>query len=255
MGAFDAIQKPLPPAELKQTVDALREAVAAATATVSTSDGAVEVTAGPGNAIVGLGFGRAAYRYSPERLGALVVETARHASAEATGTMTETIRTVRRGRSELPDLLGGALPEMPDPERPKLDDVPADGAVDDEGRRTDEVLRRVSEESRRQLQGYAQLRAELTGLTATARSDDGGVAAQVRAGGELMSVHIDTDQYQHDPATLAGIVHTTVMTATARAAMLMAERVQQLTGPRLDVRSLVAKYQEKPAEPDDQHRS
>jgi DNA-binding protein YbaB len=253
MGAFDAAQKPLPPAELKQTVDALREAVAAATATVSTSDGAVEVTAGPGNAIVGLGFGRAAYRYSPERLGALVVETARHASAEATGTMTETIRTVRRGRAELPDLLGRG-PEMPDSERSRLDDVPADGAADDDGRRTDEVLRRVSEEPRRQLQGYPQLRAELTGLTATARSDDGGVAAQVRAGGELMSVHIGTDQYQHDPATLAGIVHTTVMTATARAAMLMAERVQQLTGPRHDTRSIVAEHQDKPADPDDRHR-
>ncbi|GIF53308.1 YbaB/EbfC DNA-binding family protein [Asanoa ferruginea] len=253
MGAFDATPKPLPPAELKETVDALREAVAAATATVSTSDGAVEVTAGPGNAIVGLGFGRAAYRYTPERLGALVVETARHASAEATGTMTETIRTSRRSRAELPDPLGrGGLPGS---ERSKLDHVPSNGAVDSDGRRTDEVLRRVGEESPRQPQGYAQLRAELTGLTATARSDDGGVAAQVRAGGELMSVHIGTDQYQHDPATLAGIVHTTVMTATARAAMLMAERVQQLTGQRPGTRSRTVRHQDRPAEPDDQHPS
>jgi DNA-binding protein YbaB len=115
------------------------------------------------------------------------------------------------------------------------------------------VLRRVSEESQRQLAGYAELRAELIDLTATARSADGGVSARVRAGGELMAVDIATRAFQHDPATLADIVHTTVMTATARAAMLMAERVQQLTGPRLDIRSLVEKYQAAPA--DDEQRS
>jgi DNA-binding protein YbaB len=247
---MSAIPKPLPPAELKETVDALRQAVAAATATVATPDGAVEVTAGPGNAIMGLGFGRAAYRYSPERLGALVVETARHAAAEATGTITETVRTVSRNRPDLPDMLGGALPEMRRPEPPKLTD--ADGPADDEGRRADETLRRLGEESHKQLQGYATLRAELAELTATAHSDDGGVSARVRAGGELMAVHIATEQLRHDPATLAGIVHTTVMAANARAAALMAERVQQLTGPHLDIRSLVERYQ---TDENDEHRS
>ncbi|WP_203703014.1 YbaB/EbfC family nucleoid-associated protein [Asanoa iriomotensis] len=233
----------MPQAELNQTVDALRQAVLAATATVSTPDGAVEVTAGPGNAIVGLGFGRAAYRYSPERLGTLVVDTARQATAEATGTMTEAVDTIGRGRTELPGLLGGALPEVPAPDPPNLDDLPDDGAVDAEGRRTGELLRRLSEESQQQLRGYAQLRAELAELSATARTADGGIAAQVRAGGELMAVHIGTDQFRHDPATLAGLVHSAVMTATAQAAMLMADRVQRLTGPRLDVRSLIEAYQ------------
>ncbi len=69
-----------------------------------------------------------------------------------------------------------------------------------------------------------------------------------------MAVEIDTRAFQHDPATLANIVHTTVMTATARAAMLMADRVQQLTGPRLDIRSLVEKYQTAPVD-DDEKRS
>ncbi|MEV4532989.1 YbaB/EbfC family nucleoid-associated protein [Asanoa sp. NPDC049518] len=350
MSAFDAMPKPMPPAELKDAVDALRQAVTASTATVSTPDGAVEVTAGPGNAIVGLGFGRAAYRYSPERLGALVVDTAREATAQATGSITEAVRTVRQGRHsangrnhdgpgqsgqgdhgqygqgghgrsdhghsgldhrrsgegghgrqdqshhghsgyvqsghtpgdrwrdgdsgdgdhrgpslhrrrgrsdlsgppDLPGLLGGTLPEVPQLDRPTFDDMPSDGPADDDARRADQVLRRVSEESQRQLAGYAQLRAELADLTATARSADGGVSAQVRAGGELMAVHIGNNQFQHNPATLAGIVHTTVMTATARAAMLMAERVQQLAGPRLDIRSLVESYQN----PDDNpHRS
>ncbi|SNT66133.1 YbaB/EbfC DNA-binding family protein [Asanoa hainanensis] len=344
MSAFDAIPKPMPPAELKDAVDALRQAVTAATATVSTPDGAVEVTAGPGNSIVGLGFGRAAYRYSPERLGALVVDTAREATAQATGSMAEAVRTVRHGRAELPGLLGGTLPEVPTFDPPNFDDVPGDGPrngtgtapgnawgnglgdgprdetaggpgngpanawgngldnalgnargdgpsngpgnawgnaageargdspstargngqdnarrngagkrpADGEFQHADQVLRRVSEDSQRQLAGYAELRTELADLTATARSADGGVSAQVRAGGELLAVHISNGQLRHDPATLAGIVHTTVMTASARAAMLMAERVQQLTGPRLDIRSLVESYQ---TPDDDPHRS
>ncbi|SDZ35339.1 YbaB/EbfC DNA-binding family protein [Asanoa ishikariensis] len=260
MSAFDAIPKPMPAAELKDAVDALRQAVTAATATVSTPDGAVEVTAGPGNSIVGLGFGRAAYRYRPERLGTLVVDTAREATTQATGSMTEAVRTARHRRRELtdlpdlPDLLGGTLPEVPRPDPIKFDDGPSDGPADDDAQRADQVLRRVSEESQRQLAGYAQLRAELADLTATARSADGGVSAQVRAGGELLAVHIGSGQLQHDPATLASIVHTTVMTATARAAMLMADRVQQLTGPRLDIRSLVESYQT-PNPDDDPHRS
>ncbi|WP_203710969.1 YbaB/EbfC family nucleoid-associated protein [Asanoa siamensis] len=234
----------MPQSELRDTVDALRQAVAAATATVSTPDGAVEVTAGPGNAIVGLGFGRAAYRYSPERLGALVVDTARQATAEATGTMTEAFDTVGRGRTELPGLLGGTLPEVPGTEQPDLDDLPEeDGPFDSEGRRAGEVLRRLSAESAQQLAGYAELRADLAAMKASARSDDGGVAAEVRPGGELLAIHIGTDQFRHDPATLAGIVHNTVMAATARAAMLMAERVQRLAGPRLDIRTLVEEQQ------------
>ncbi|MDG4824427.1 YbaB/EbfC family nucleoid-associated protein [Asanoa sp. WMMD1127] len=255
MSAFDAIPQPMPPAELKETVDALRHAVTAATATVSTPDGAVEVTAGPGNAIVGLGFGRAAYRYSPERLGVLVVETVRQATVEAIGAVTETVRSVGRGRTELPGMLGGELPEVPRPAPPRHDDLGADGPVDGEGQQADEVLRRLSDESRRQLAGYAKLRAALAELTATARSADGGVKAQVRAGGELLAVHIGADQFRHEPATLAGIVHTTVMTATAQAAMLMADRVQRLTGPRLDIRSLVESYENPPPNPDDERRS
>jgi DNA-binding protein YbaB len=148
-----------------------------------------------------------------------------------------------RGRAELPGLLGGALPEVPAPEPADLDDLPDDGPADGAGRRATEVLRRVSQESQEQLRGYARLRAELTDLTATARSADGGVSAEVRAGGELLSIHIGTEQLRHDPATLAGIVHATVMTATAQAALLMADRVQRLTGPRLDVRSLIETYQ------------
>ncbi|MEV0714249.1 YbaB/EbfC family nucleoid-associated protein [Asanoa sp. NPDC050611] len=305
----------MPAGDLRDTVEALRQAVTAATATVSTADGAVEVTAGPGNAIVGLGFGRAAYRYSPERLGALVVDTARQATAEATGTITEAIGKIGQGdghphdqgaghahrhdhgaghahdhglgrgygerhahdnrqgegqdrrhgeghdrrhgeghhqphdngygknRPELPGLLGGVLPEVPAPEQPTLDDLPEDGPPDPEAHRANELLRRLRDESQEQLRGYARLRDELADLTATARSADGGITARVRAGGELLAVHIGTDQLQHDPATLAGIVHTTVMTATAQAAMLMADRVQQLTGPRLDVRSLIETYQ------------
>ena len=243
MGAFDTIRTPLSADELKETAEALRLAVSAATATVVSPDGAVEVTAGPGNAIVALGFSRAAYRLRPERLGALVVETVRHATAEATATIADSVDALGRGRVELPGLLGGALPALPPPEPPALTDPL------DEANAADATLRRLDDEARQQLKGYAELRAALAELTATARSDDGCVAVTVRAGGELLAVHIGDDALRHDPATLAGIVHATVMTATARAAVAMAERVQQLTGPHLDVRSMVAKYQ--PDKPDD----
>lgn len=251
MSAFEAIPKPMPADELKEAAEALRAAVSTATATVSTPDGAVEVTAGPGNAIVGLGFGRAAYRYSPERLGILVVDTVREATARATATIAESARTATRGRLDLAGMLGGALPDV---RPPAADDAPEPPEAD--GGPAGETLRRLTRDAQEQLRGYAELRTTLATLSATARSDDGGVAAEVRAGGELLALHIAADQFRHEPAALAAIVHSTVMTASARAAMLMAERVQELTGPRIDVRGLVERYQSDGADEaaDDQRR-
>lgn len=222
------------------TAAELRVAVGETTATVESPDGAVVVTAGPRNALLDLTLTRRIRHQDSRVLGALLVATVRAATERADELLTERTRELVPGRVDLPDPLASALPEPPPP-------PPADDAADEE---VDPLLRRLRDEARRQLDVWTTTRADLAGLTATAHATQGGVVAEVGATGELRRVELADAAPRLDPTQLAALVLDTVRRATADAAALLAERVQRVAGPRLDLVSMVATY--RPSETDDE---
>ncbi|MGC4746520.1 YbaB/EbfC family nucleoid-associated protein [Micromonospora sp. DT201] len=214
------------------TAAELRVAVGEATATVGSADGAVVVTAGPRNALLDLTLTRRIRHHDSRALGALLVATVRAATEQADELLAERARELVPGRVDLPDLLASALPEAPPP--------PVDDTADEE---IDPLVRRLRDEARRQLDAWTTTRADLADLTATAHAIQGRVVAEVGATGELRRIELADAAPRLDPTQLAALVLDTVRRATADAAALLAERVQRIAGPRLDLVSMVATYQ------------
>ncbi|MEO3776594.1 YbaB/EbfC family nucleoid-associated protein [Micromonospora sp. B11E3] len=242
--------QPLAPAQLRSAAADLRAVIQESVVTVTSPEHAVTVTVGPGNAVMELLLSQRAFRYDGDTLGAVIVETIREAGRQVDEALAERARELTRGRVDVAGLLGGVLPEPPAARTGGVPGASSGGTADDPGSEpltaleaeTEEKVRRLAEEADRQVAAYAEAQAELREITATAVSPYGGIAATVAAGGVLQGIQIDDEMLGHGANTLGALVLSTIQQATAQAAMLVAERVQRLTGPRLDIQEMVASY-------------
>jgi DNA-binding protein YbaB len=104
--------------ELRAKAEEVQERIKAATATVSSPDGAATVTVGPGGALMNLVFGERAYRRPPPALAALVLsligKAQRQVSAQVSGAFAEMVGE----NSSAMDVLNEFLPADADAEDP-----------------------------------------------------------------------------------------------------------------------------------------
>ena len=160
------------------------------------------------------------------------MSTIREATRLASQQLAERARTLTP--VDIAGTLAGALPDPVAAEFPTVDD-------DDEAPEMAARLRGIIDDARHQLVEYGSVRAELAALRVSATRD--GIKVTVRAGGGVDSVGIDDTELRRGPSVLGGLIVATIQTATAEAARQMAQLVQRITGPRLDIETMVASYQ------------
>ncbi|MEU3646130.1 YbaB/EbfC family nucleoid-associated protein [Lentzea sp. NPDC034063] len=97
-------------ADLKQKSENLSENVAAASATVTSKDGAVTVTVGPNGGLQNLQLGHRAVELGGPRLTALILETARKAQKQAATQVLELFKPLGEG-TEAYQMASDAIPD------------------------------------------------------------------------------------------------------------------------------------------------
>ncbi|WP_439659015.1 YbaB/EbfC family nucleoid-associated protein [Lentzea sp. HUAS TT2] len=102
-------------ADLKQKSENLTENVAAASATVTSKDGAVTVTVGPNGGLQNLQLGHRAVELGGPRLTALILETARKAQKQAAEHVLELFKPLGEG-TEAYQMVSDSIPDDEDDE-------------------------------------------------------------------------------------------------------------------------------------------
>ena len=97
-------------ADLKQKSEDLSENVAAASATVTSKDGAVTVTVGPNGGLQNLQLGHRAVELGGPRLTALILETARKAQKQAATQVLELFKPLGEG-TEAYQMVSDSIPD------------------------------------------------------------------------------------------------------------------------------------------------
>ena len=97
-------------ADLKQKSENLTENFAAASATVTSKDGAVTVTVGPNGGLQNLQLGHRAIELGGPRLTALILETARRAQKQAATQVLELFKPLGEG-TEAYQMVSDSIPE------------------------------------------------------------------------------------------------------------------------------------------------
>ncbi|SMC55318.1 YbaB/EbfC family nucleoid-associated protein [Lentzea albidocapillata] len=97
-------------ADLKQKSEDLTENVAAASATVTSKDGAVTVTVGPNGGLQNLQLGHRAVELGGPRLTALILETARAAQKQAATQVLELFKPLGEG-TEAYQMVSDSIPD------------------------------------------------------------------------------------------------------------------------------------------------
>ncbi|MEV6716801.1 YbaB/EbfC family nucleoid-associated protein [Lentzea sp. NPDC051208] len=97
-------------ADLKQKSENLTENVAAASATVTSKDGAVTVTVGPNGGLQNLQLGHRAVELGGPRLTALILETARAAQKQAATQVLELFKPLGEG-TEAYQMVSDSIPD------------------------------------------------------------------------------------------------------------------------------------------------
>lgn len=111
-------------ADIMSRAEATQAKVAAVTGTASSEDGAVTVTVNATGALQDVTFGRAADRIPKEKLGAVIMATARRAQASAAKQVTTLMTPLIGTDSEAMQMLKQQLPDL-DPPQPKQSPVTA----------------------------------------------------------------------------------------------------------------------------------
>lgn len=97
-------------ADLKEKSENLTENVAAASATVTSKDGAVTVTVGPNGGLQNLQLGHRAIELGGPRLTALILETARAAQKQAATQVLELFKPLGEG-TEVYQMVSDSIPD------------------------------------------------------------------------------------------------------------------------------------------------
>lgn len=102
-------------------------------------------------------------------------------------------------------------------------------------------VEKLRAEADRRLEGYRRLREDLTGMAATAQSEDRTVTVTVGPSGTITDLGLTAQALRHGPDRLAQLIMSTMSRAHGEAARKLSERVSEYTGqgPRVDVTALV----------------
>jgi DNA-binding protein YbaB len=263
------------PGQREADLERLRE-LATVTVSVSSRRDEVTVAVSSAGAVTDLRLSGLALRMRPSELGELITKTINEAADQARESSQEGFAEITGGRGFM-GAVSGDIPPAPPMERLEPDGLEP-GRLEPEGAgppgaaagppgagpaaspfadplgggvaEIEERLARMAEESRANLRRYEELQAELAELTVTADAPDRTVSVTVRYGGAVERIALGPQAIELGLPQLGTTVLSTIQSARAQAATLMVDRVQEATGPRLDIRALVDSIvpEEKPAD-------
>lgn len=246
----------------------LAELLAEAKATVTSTDHTVTVTVAPGNAVTAIELAQQARRHSGAELGALIVETIEAANAQLREELTQAAAELGPTASQAVALIGGELPDpgsfqglgpalpdfsglglddgdLGDPEEPdpELRDFMRRYGVEDEIMAAVAQVKEFRAKVEEQFTAYAEARERMAGQSATVTSPNGDIEVTVKNGVGVTRIEIDDEALRHGPTKLGPMVLSTIQQANAQLAMGMAEPAQRFSGPRLNIKEMVQRYQ------------
>ncbi|MEV5570960.1 YbaB/EbfC family nucleoid-associated protein [Spirillospora sp. NPDC052269] len=113
----------------------------------------------------------------------------------------------------------------------------------------EKALERLIEDAERNMEKYEEIRGRIPALRATAQSADDSVTVTVAPGGVVTDIRLTEAALRHGTQGLRGLLMSCVATASADVSRQMAELVQDVTPPGLDIASMMRS--QSPASVDD----
>jgi DNA-binding protein YbaB len=227
-------------------LDELRAAITAAEASATSPGAEVTVVVAAGGAVTAVTVTARGLRAGTHALGELIVQAAKDAAAELHAALTARAAELSGGAGSFGAVLGGSLPAAPPLELSPTEEDPAGEPVPSppgfppmEG--LEAALRELRERAVAQHARYAEAAAVLAGLTATGTAPAGSVTVTLSPAG-LVAVDIDPVALRRTPQEVGDDVLRAIRAGTAELARAMAERVQGVAGPGLDIAAIVREH-------------
>jgi DNA-binding protein YbaB len=256
----------------------LSELLREASATVTSEDHSVTVTARPGNVVTSIELAQQARRHSGAELGEQILTTVKAAIEQLNRELLESASELGPSAVDaVTTILGsptGASPSaIQDP--PGLDELTAgfedadpfddltseerdylrQSGAEDEIRAAQEQFAKLQRDAEQQLAAFDEIQQRIAGQTATATSPDGHIEVTVKHGTGVTGIEIGDDVLRHGPSRVGPMVLATIQRATAQLALATAAPAQDYAGSRMNVRDLVERYQPEDDEADDDPKS
>ncbi|MFC5184029.1 YbaB/EbfC family nucleoid-associated protein [Actinomadura harenae] len=106
----------------------------------------------------------------------------------------------------------------------------------------EKALERLVEDAERNMEKYQELRSEIPALRATARSADDSVTVTVAPGGVVTDIHLTESALRHGTRGLSELLMSCIRTASADVSRQMADLVQDITPPGMDIASMMRSH-------------
>lgn len=108
-------------------------------------------------------------------------------------------------------------------------------------RNVEDLIGKLRENAEATAARYAEIKSGLDDMRVTVKSTDGEISVTVRSNGKIEHIGIDDSALRRGPRILGEFIVATIQRARAEASVTAAERVQELTGPHMDILDMVGR--------------